>query len=441
MPAEPTLADRLAGLLDHLGLARAHIATQMPGDLTGFADRHGDRIAGLVFAVPVRLDPAAFGCLADRVLIVTGDSGVSVAPSQRAASRLDGSRLMALPGYATTGWSDIAKDRPGELSDAIQSHLTRCDAGPARASTASMRGHTGTHAGISYRIEGQGPALLLMPFFLAPSQWDPVVGELARRFTVIRIGGAHVGGIAILEDRASRPSYRAMFHTLLELMTLPAAARVLDVGCGSGALARLAAKRLGPKARIDAVDLNAFMLAEARDLARIDGLADQIAFATGSAEALPYRDATFDGAYSVTVLEECDADRAIAELKRVVKPGGRIGVIVRAIDMPQWWSLDVPPALASRANEAPQSVGHGGVADKSLYTRLRAAGLVDLVPFPSLVTLDKPGSTVWRYREDHLVAQLSPDELAEWERARDAALAAGALFQSHAMHCAVARKP
>jgi ubiquinone/menaquinone biosynthesis C-methylase UbiE len=437
-----TLPDRLAALLDHLGLGRAHFATQMPGDLAAFAEQHAGRIASIAFTVPVRLDPAPFAAVAARTLIVTGSSGVSAVASERAAARLAGARLVRLDGYATTGWSDVARDRTGELADALLSHMAACEPqGPRVSGLRQDAARQGTHAGIGFRIEGRGPALILLPFFLAPSQWDPVVPALAQAATVIRIGGAHVGGVAILEDRAARPSYQAMFRTLVDLMAPPAGARVLEVGCGSGALARLLAHRLGPGAQIEAVDLNAFMLAEARHLAGGEGLGERIRFSTGSAVALPCPSGAFDCAYSVTVLEECDADAAIAELVRVVKPGGRVGLIVRAIDLPQHWNLDMPEVVRARAAEPPQSVAAGGVADRSLYARMLRAGLVDLVPFPSLVTLDRPGSTVWRYREDHLLGLLDPGELAQWERAREDAAAAGLLFQAHPMHCAVARKP
>ena len=74
----------------------------------------------------------------------------------------------------------------------------------------------GNHAGISYRIEGSGPALLLLPFFHAPSQWTPAIPLLARHFTVVSLGGRHLGGIAALEDRVRALTYRAMFRTLID---------------------------------------------------------------------------------------------------------------------------------------------------------------------------------------------------------------------------------
>ncbi len=89
----------------------------------------------------------------------------------------------------------------------------------------------------------------------------------------------------------------------------------------------------------------------------------------------------------------------------------------------------------------PQSVGATGVADASLYRRAQAAGLADLTCFPALVTLDRPEGPIWRYREDHLLAQLTPDETAAWLTARDATAARGLLFMAHPMHCVVGRKP
>src|SRR4029077_9648296 len=124
----------------------------------------------------------------------------------------------------------------------------------------------GAHAGITYRIEGRGPALVLLPFFLAPSQWAPAVARLAQHFSVITLGGAHLGGVATLEDRARAPTYQAMFRTLIDLMAPRPGEAILDVGCGAGSLDRLLARRLGKANAITAIDTNPFLLREAQAL-------------------------------------------------------------------------------------------------------------------------------------------------------------------------------
>jgi SAM-dependent methyltransferase len=344
-------------------------------------------------------------------------------------------RRRVLQDYEAPGWADVVADRPAAIAQEMVSFLGDHPADAPRADLPAE----GVHQGITWKKQGMGPALLLLPFFLAPSQWQSAVARLAGHFTVITLGGPHLGGVAALEDRANSPTYRAMVRTLLDLMALQPGATLLDIGCGSGALDRLAAGWF-PQAAITAVDSNSFLLSEAAALADSAGLERRIRFLQGNAEALPFPDASFDAVFSVTVLEECDADRAMAEMRRVLRPGGRMGVIVRSIDLPQWWSVPPPAGLAARMAQPPQSIGVKGVADASLYQRARRAGFDDLVCFPSLVTLDRPEGPIWRYREDHLLAQLSPEETGAWRAARDDMLSRGLLFMCHPMHCVVGRR-
>jgi len=432
---ELTVSERLAALWDHLGLSVAHVATQVPADVAGFSVSHPDRIAGLVFCVPTRLDPAPFVAVAARVLLIAGESGPTVEVTARAARNLPGSARVVLAGYDAPGWADVVADRP----DDIFPHML------------SLRGHpadpprhappTGTHAGITYTVQGEGPALVLLPFFLAPSQWDPIFSRLVRHFTVITLGGPHIGGVAALEDRARAPSYQGMIRTLFDVMAPGPGEKILDVGCGSGALDRMLARRFADKNAITATDLNPFLLREAEALAAAEGFSGAIRFQTANAEALPFPDDAFDCAFSVTVLEECDADRALAEIHRVLRPGGRAGIIVRAIDMPQWWHLSLPEALRGVVEKPPQSVGARGVADSSLYRRMQATGFSDLTCFPSLVTLDRPDGPIWRYREDHVRSLLSAEEAKIWGTLTEAARAENLLFMAHPMHCVVGVKP
>lgn len=366
--------------------------------------------------------------------MIAGERGMTAEVTARAEPRLPGSRRVVLPGYDAPGWADVVADRTGAIVDVLRG-LT------GAATVPELTAGPGLHAGIAYQVHGKGPALVLMPFFLAPSQWEAAIPELARHFTVIVLGGRHLGGVAALEDRARGPSYAGMIDTLFDEIAPAAGETILDVGCGSGALDRLLARRFGDANPVTATDVNPFLLREAAALAAEDGVAGRITFRQGNAERLPFPDASFDHAFTVTVFEECDADLALRELFRVVRPGGRVGVIVRAIDMPQWWNLDLPEPLRRKVNVPPQSVGPRGVADASLYRRMRAAGFGTLTCFPALVTFDRPEGPIWRYREDHVLSQLTDAETIVWRAATDAARDSGLLFMANPLHRAVGRKP
>jgi SAM-dependent methyltransferase len=433
---------RLIALMEHLGLGAAYFGTPIPRDISGMAAEYPERVAGIVLCVPSRLDPAPFAGIADRVLMIAGEHGPAAEATARAALRLPGAERAVLVGYDAPGsWADAVADRTDEIAQQMIAFLHRLAARGCRGGTLHAAAVEGSCAGISYRIEGTGPALILLPFFLAPSQWDPAIPELKERFTVVALGGPHLGGVASLEDRAQMPTYRAMFRSLIDVIAPLPGEAILEIGCGAGSLVRQLALRLGRTNPITAADVNPFLLREAGQLAEEDGLAGVIKFTRGNAEALPFENDSFDCVYSVTVFEECDADRAIAEAMRVLRGGGRIGLVVRALDMAQWWNLTLPEAILRKVETPPHSVGPAGVADRSLYRRVRDAGFVDLVCFPVLVTLDRPGGPIWRNREDHILSQLSLEELRVWHAERDRAAAEGLLFMAHPLHCVVGTKP
>ncbi|MSP01983.1 MAG: methyltransferase domain-containing protein [Acetobacteraceae bacterium] len=434
MNGELTLTGRLISLWDHLGLKTAHVATQMPGDIAGFAAAHPGRIAGLMLCVPSRLDPTPFAAVASRIVMISGERGMSEEVTGRAQPRLPGSQRIILPQYDAPGWADVIADRTETIAEALR-------ALPGEASVPGLKAGAGLHAGITWQVHGKGPALVLLPFFLAPSQWEAAIPDLARHFTVIVLGGRHLGGVAALEDRAAGPSYAGMIQGLFDVIAPAPGETILDVGCGSGALDRLVARRFGEANPITATDVNPFLLREAAVLAAEEGHEDRITFREGNAERLPFPDASFNHAFTVTVLEECDADLALRELLRVVKPGGRVGVIVRAIDMPQWWHLALPDPIRRKAEIPPQSNGPRGVADASLYRRMRAAGFEAVTGFPALVTFDRPDGPIWRYREDHVLSQLTEDETSVWRAATLAARDDGLLFMANPLHRAVGKKP
>ncbi len=77
----------------------------------------------------------------------------------------------------------------------------------------------------------------------------------------------------------------------------------------------------------------------------------------------------------------------------------------------------------------------------SPYRQMRRAGLTNLVCFPFVVTFDRPGGPIWRYREDHVLSLLTEEELGVWHEARAKAAQEGLLMMVHPLHCAVGTKP
>jgi ubiquinone/menaquinone biosynthesis C-methylase UbiE len=114
---------------------------------------------------------------------------------------------------------------------------------------------------------------------------------------------------------------------LIERVTLRAGERVLDVACGTGIVARLAAQRVGANGKVTGLDLNPGMLATARSLALVSGAS--IDWQEGSAVALPFADATFDVVLCQQGLQFFpDRMAALREMRRVLAPGGRLALSV-----------------------------------------------------------------------------------------------------------------
>jgi demethylmenaquinone methyltransferase/2-methoxy-6-polyprenyl-1,4-benzoquinol methylase len=118
--------------------------------------------------------------------------------------------------------------------------------------------------------------------------------------------------------------------------------RVLDVATGTGLVARELVRRYG--CSVVGVDQSAEMLAGARRrLALEAGLAERIELVGGEAENLPFQDAEFDHLTFTYLLRYVDdPDATLAELARVVRPGGRIAALEFGLPDPPWraaWRL------------------------------------------------------------------------------------------------------
>jgi ubiquinone/menaquinone biosynthesis C-methylase UbiE len=116
-------------------------------------------------------------------------------------------------------------------------------------------------------------------------------------------------------------------HRLLDAATLADGARILDVACGTGVVARNAANRMGKRGHVVGLDLNAGMLAIARTLPQSSGAS--IEWKEGNAVALPFPDAAFDVVLCQEGLQFIpDKPAALREMRRVLAPTGHLALSV-----------------------------------------------------------------------------------------------------------------
>lgn len=132
---------------------------------------------------------------------------------------------------------------------------------------------------------------------------------------------------ARLEHRASAEDEAAARDEYLELIGISPGERVLDIGCGSGVVTRAIAKRIAPLGSVVGVDSSSALLTVAREYADATELGPIIELREADCRKLPFPDSSFDVCLAVTVLAHVpDAERALAEMVRVTRQGGRVGV-------------------------------------------------------------------------------------------------------------------
>jgi ubiquinone/menaquinone biosynthesis C-methylase UbiE len=111
--------------------------------------------------------------------------------------------------------------------------------------------------------------------------------------------------------------------SILSLAQIKTGDKVLDVGCGSGRLTLAAQKKVGPASPVQGIDPSPEMIAVARKNAMRAG--QPAKFELGVIEALPFPDATFDVVLNRLMMHHLPGDlkqRGLAEVRRVLKPGG-----------------------------------------------------------------------------------------------------------------------
>src|SRR5262245_19094531 len=225
------------------------------------------------------------------------------------------------------------------------------------------------------------------------------------------------GNAAEIYGRALVPAvFSAWAPLVVDLADLRPGARVLDVACGTGVIARLVARRVGPTGEVVGLDLNPGMLAVAASIASNEpATTAPIRWQEASAMKMPLPDAAFDAVYCQLGLQFFpDRPASLREMFRVLVPGGRLGLMVwRGIEHSPGFAVSAE-ALARRVSAEAAGIMRApfGLADAEELRRLIAAGGfgdITIRPVPGTVLFP----SVVRFVQDYVAGSPLADHVAK----------------------------
>lgn len=159
----------------------------------------------------------------------------------------------------------------------------------------------------------------------------------------------------------SQPLREPIIKNIIQSMQLPASSFGLDIGCGIGFNTFMLAEALGSEGSVIGLDAEEEFLARAQLLLqKKTEIKERVDFTKGDARCLPFSDKSFDWACSIDCVGALDFDPVmlLKELYRVVRPGGRVFIIIWSSQMllPGYPLLEAQ-LNATSAGIAPFAVG------------------------------------------------------------------------------------
>ena len=205
---------------------------------------------------------------------------------------------------------------------------------------------------------------------------------------------------------------------LVEVLAPRTGEAILDVGCGTGAATRIVAQAVGGAGRVVGLDLNPGMLAVARGIDQADAAAGAddsglaapspapIEWLEASALEMPLPDRSFDAVVAAQVLQfVSDVGAVAAEMRRVLRPGGRMAASVwRDLGRNPYFAAQVAAVGARLGDDAADALSAGfQMTDPApLTAALTDAGFEDVTARTLDLALDLPPLADWAPR--HLAA-------------------------------------
>ena len=238
-----------------------------------------------------------------------------------------------------------------------------------------------------------------------------------------------------LEEQARCPDQMQVNAKIREVLAPAPGERLLEVGSGTGVLCRLMAPDVAPDGQVIGLEASPLFAAVARCYALEHGLSDRVRYVVGMAEALPYADNGFDGAFAARLLlHVAEPEVVVREMARVVRPGGRIVLMDWDFDTV---AVDHPDRELTRRLLHWRADHHGGDnwSGRRLLARMVAAGLRDVSITPvAVVARDKGAAltqSLWRAAQ---VARegggITPAEHDAWVGELKTRIAEGRFFAS-----------
>ncbi|WP_377270679.1 class I SAM-dependent methyltransferase [Peterkaempfera sp. SMS 1(5)a] len=247
-------------------------------------------------------------------------------------------------------------------------------------------------------------------------------------------------------DEANGDFFNPVGDRLVELAGLRPGDRVLDLGCGRGAVLFPALAAVGPDGYVAGVDLSPAMVHRTAHQAA-DARLRNVSVRVDDAEDLGFPDQSFEAVLSsLTLMLTPDPDAALAQAHRVLVPGGRFGLTLFGPDVqPEW--RQAARVLHGYAEDGP--LGFNTLADGP-EAALAAAGFGGVRTVEEVVTVQYADLDAWwrSVRSDgnrDLLESIPPDRLDEARRAAYEVVrplaAAGDLTRRTAVRYITAHRP